>query len=313
MKHRREAQNERRKKARLDLLPAVIDPIDPDFLAALRTWIAFGGLGGRTRRGCGAIHINDPTFVATSLPKLEARIFLGPAESDAVAAWGQAVQAYRDFRQTPRGKKHAKILRNGNRANVPGRTHWPEADSIRKITGCSLKPPTGTPSSGVPADEDAHDHSTPVVPESLLPAFPKAVLGLPINFHFADGPGKLRPGDHTKDPQDVQLVPLVQDARGRWEPAERMASPVITRPLFLDGKWFPAVIVFSPAHLAELQARLVGERSMAGGGAVSQDIPHAQIEGPSLGVALPMRGQTSALEALMDYLTRSAGFSERSL
>ena len=150
---------------------------------------------------------------------------------------------------------------------VPGRSHWPEADSIRQITGCALKPPAGTPPSGVPADEDGHDHSTPVVPASLLPAFPKAVLGLPINFHFADGPGKNRPkcrrrlGSH----RTFQLYPLVPNPSGQLEISERLASPVITRPLWLDGKWRPAIVILDAPLPAGFKIRVEGKNAAIGG------------------------------------------------
>jgi len=317
LNRRRSAINEQRLKAKKPLLPETVAPIDEDIRAALRAWIAFGGLGGRTRRGCGAVHANDPILGAAAA-RIDARIFTGQPTLNAVGAWAESVRLYREFRQTPRGARHRKTLHSGRIANVPGRSHWPEADSIRQITGCSLKPPNGTPPLGVLADVDTQDHSTPVVPVEVLPSFPKATLGLPINFHFADGPGKssgtgLRPGAADKDPQDVQLVPLIKVGENAWEPAERMASPVITRPLWLNGKWHPAFIILASPELNTLRVRLVGERSMAGGGTVSRDIPHRQVADPSLGIITPMRGKASALEALMEFLTETAGFEEQQL
>lgn len=211
------------------------------------------------------------------------------------------------------GKKHGKTIttKSGPKTiQVPGRSHWPEADSIRKITGCALKPPSGTSSSGVPADQDPTDHSTPIVPEGVLPAFPKATLGLPINFHFADGPGKTQPAQATKDPQDVQLVPLLQGSSGASERADRLASPVITRPLWLDGKWYPAVIVLDQRLPAGFQVRLEGKRARPGGADLSCDLPLDRIVNVSLGSLRPMRGRSSALEALSDFLMSEHGFRE---
>ena len=45
---RRAAQNEQRRKANKQLLPLTIDSVQNDIETALRTWLAFGGLGGRT-------------------------------------------------------------------------------------------------------------------------------------------------------------------------------------------------------------------------------------------------------------------------
>ncbi len=200
--------------------------------------------------------------------------------------------------------------RDGPRT-VPGRSHWPEADSIRKITGCSLKPPLGTPASGAPADEDPHDHSTPVVPPETLPSFPKAVFGLPINFHFADHPGKDRPGSAHKDPQDVQLNPIIQCNRGEWEEKERMASPVITRPLWIDGNWYPAMIILSTPLPHGFHARLKGKRAMAGGRDCDREIRFDQIVGPRLSKIKPLREKEDAIQALINYLHEELRWEER--
>jgi CRISPR-associated protein Cmr1 len=310
----RKAQNERLRQAGKPLLPAEIRDVAADVEAAVWAWLTLGGLGARTRRGAGAVHCRRLTVPAAGKPGLAARVFVGSAQKHAVAAWIHAVGVYRDFRQTPRGRMHRKTIstRGGSRTiTVPGRSHWPEADSIRSITGCSLRPAAGTAPSGVPADEDPHDHSTPVVPANLLPAFPKAALGLPINFHFADAPGKNQPGHANRDPQDVQLVPLLPQPGGRCVPGERLASPVLTRPLHINGRWHPAVIIFDAPWLGALEARLVGGRSMAGGGAVSADISANRIVNGALGGLEPMRGQPSALQALACYLSGEVGFTEQ--
>lgn len=301
---RRRAQNERRTKARQPAFAPSIDSIETDIAEALSAWLKFGGIGGRTRRGCGAVHCHN---YAEIVPDLPARTFVGPAQTSALEAWKKALEAYREFRQTPRGKVHQKTIqtRNGPKTiRVPGRSHWPEADSIRKITGCSLKPPTGTPASGVPADEDTRDHSTPVVPDSLLPAFPKAILGLPINFHFADGPNK-GAAAVSLDPKDVQVYPLLPTANGRMEKAERMASPIITRPLWINGKWHPAIIILDQCLPEAMQVRVEGKNASLTGNLV-YDLPLTRVVDASLGRITPMRGKSSAIESLIEFLgTRS--------
>jgi CRISPR-associated protein Cmr1 len=299
LNRRRAAQNAMRKQAGKSALPATIQPIQSDIDTAVQAWLAFGGLGGRTRRGCGAVHCKS---AVAGLPKIPGTVLVGKPQTSAIAAWRDALQAYRDFRQNPRGRKHAKTLKSGKIVSVPGRSHWPEADSLRQITGCALKPPAGTPPSGVPADEDTHDHSTPVVPKGVLPAFPKAVLGLPINFHFADGPAKNRPAEADLDPNGVQLYPLIPGPSGKLEKAERMASPVITRPLWLDGKWHPAIVILDQPLPAGFKVRVEG-RNAAIGGALSYDVPLNQVVDAGLGVLTPMRGRASAIDALLEFLT----------
>jgi CRISPR-associated protein Cmr1 len=298
---RRKAQNEKRSKASQPVLDPSIVAIDDDITSALSAWLMFGGIGGRTRRGCGAVHCRN---VGDAIPKLPAKVFVGPAQSSALEAWKKALEAYREFRQTPRGKVHQKTIqtRNGPKTiQVPGRSHWPEADSIRQITGCALKPPHGTPPSGVPTDEDTRDHSTPVIPGKLLPAFPKAVLGLPINFHFADGPQKNQPASANLDPKDVQLCPVLPDRDGRMEKAERMASPIITRPLWMNGKWLPAIIILDSCLPKSMQVRVEGRNASLTGDLV-HDLPLNRVIDPSLGAIEPMRGKSSAIEALIDFL-----------
>lgn len=297
---RRTAQNEQRKKAKKGALPESISSIATEVYEAVVAWVAFGGIGGRTRRGCGAIRCQG---MVESIPQVPARIFVGSAQKTAIAAWEESLIAYRDFRQTPRGKIHQKMIQTGNGKkiiSVPGRSHWPEADSIRKITGCSLKPPKGTLSSGVPVDEDTHDHSTPVVPSNLLPAFPKAVLGLPINFHFADGPKKGNAAANL-DPKDVQLYPLLTTANGRIEKAERMASPIITRPIWRESEWHPAVVILKQELPEGFQIRLEG-RHAALSGNLSYDLPLTSVINNPLGALAPMRGKASAIDALIKFL-----------
>lgn len=302
----RNAQNVQRKRDGRSLLPSAIEDIGFDIATAFRAWCTFGGLGARTRRGCGAIFCKEVTSELVDLPD---RVLIASPQSSALDAWKEAVKAYRDFRQSPRGRKHQKVIstKAGSKTiQVPGRSHWPEADSIRKITGSALRPPPSATPSGVSADEDTSDHSVPVVPEEILPAFPRAILGLPINFHFADGPGKNRPGQTNKDPQDVQLVPLLPD---NSDSVDRMSSPVITRPLWRDGKWCPGVII-SEQHLPSgLRVRLVGTRARASGADLSFDLGFQHVVNPSLSVLSQMRGHASALDALRDFL-ESRGFRE---
>lgn len=302
LENRRKAQNARRRADGKPRLPDTVDDIEPDITAALRAWCAFGGIGARTRRGCGAIFCRDFT---SELPGLDATILVAAPRPSALEAWKETLKAYRDFRQSPRGRLHPKTLRSGKTVRVPGRSHWPEADSIREITGSALRPSSRASMPQVPADENPNDHSAPIVPQEILPAFPRAVLGLPINFHFADGPGKNRPGQPNSDPQDVQLIPVAADGKD----GDRMSSPVITRPIWLGSKWHPGIIILHQQLSNDLRVRLTGRRARSDGTDLSFDLSFDRIVGPALGELRPMRGKASALEALWDYLTNN-GFRE---
>lgn len=302
LENRRKAQNKRRRVDGKQRLPDTIDDIEPDITAAFRAWCAFGGIGARTRRGCGAIFCRD---VPSEPPALDATMLVAAPRSNALEAWKESLKAYRDFRQSPRGRLHPKTLRSGRTVRVPGRSHWPEADSIRGITDSALRPSSRASMPQVPADENPNDHSVPIVPQDILPAFPRAVFGLPINFHFADGPGKNRPGQPNSDPQDVQLIPVAADGKD----GDRMSSPVITRPIWLCGNWHPGIIILHPQLSNDLRVRLTGRRARSDGTDLSFDLSFDRIVGPALGKLRPMRGKASALDALCDYLANN-GFRE---
>jgi CRISPR-associated protein Cmr1 len=195
--------------------------IRDDIATALWAWTHFGGLGGRTRRGFGAIEettaksaLGAPSTIsllsieegwkryvhgaAVPWPHLprEPRLRIAPHKQE----WKEGVDAQnfllgslRKLRQGDIGRKKADA-KSGNR---PGRSYWPEADSIREIVG-----------------QSAPAHKKRV---TRVKAFPRAVFGLPIIFHFKD----------KGDPSDSTLLPkIAKETKERG----RLASPLILRP-----------------------------------------------------------------------------------
>jgi len=200
--------------------------------AAVWAWVTFGGYGARTRRGCGALRCGDlpcPTDAGDlgrqaaqyvvpgppprGIPSLAgARVVLGGPFDEPVGAWKAAVDLYSQLRQGPGMGRNA-----GSDAKRPGRSRWPEADAIRRLSGQFAQ---------------AHRPEHPAGN-----SFPRADLGVPIIFHFKD----------SGDPRDHALQ-VQTDKPGR------MASPVITRPLALaDGKFAPMVVLLSAPHVWECQ------------------------------------------------------------
>lgn len=271
------------------------DYVVDQVVSSLKAWVNFGGVGGRTRRGCGALKAEDQNLLLSE-NDIESykglRFFVSKKScTQALEAWSDALNALREFRQIKfRGKKHGKILRNGKQAMVPGRTSWPEADSIRRITGCSLK------SSG----DQFNDHSSPIVPEELLPSFPRALFGMPINFKFADGDDV----HHRKnmDPSKGELKPYFPENSEEERFGSRMASPIITKPLFIDSKWYPAIIVLPYDRLVNLEAyyETNGKRVL---------IPRDRIKGDLLRKAKPLSSNGNALEAFLSFAVEK-GFRE---
>lgn len=184
------------------------DAIEDDVHAALWAWAHFGGLGGRTRRGFGAIAEADDA----SLPSIDkgyakyvhgnsvpwpfiqkdrdAWLRVCPREhNDGVQALKYLLGKLQSLRQVPLGRKAGK---------VPGPSKWPEPEAIRRITGRRYKP----------ADSK----------RQRIDKFPRAAFGLPIIFHFKD--------ERNGDPHDTTLLP-----QGK----ARMASPLILRPHATSG------------------------------------------------------------------------------
>lgn len=223
---------------------------------ALRAWLLFGGYGGRTRRGLGSVTVTAARegwlpkaatqaaiqelfgrdifaapSVETSVPGLAgAELFAGSPASSADASWTTAITWLRDFRQ---GKKEPYPARQlGSDHTRPGRSNWPEADKVRHLST--------RPRNMEWAHPPRHNEN---------PAWPRAVLGLPIIGQFqgrtrnSDGEEKWEDLDPPKtEPKNFELG--WRDAHG--DHRDRLASPLIVKTLPLaDGKFAPIALWLS--------------------------------------------------------------------
>ncbi|MBQ6971862.1 MAG: type III-B CRISPR module RAMP protein Cmr1 [Synergistaceae bacterium] len=221
-----------------------------DVRLALSAWIYFGGIGSRTRRGCGSLSCDETPADLGEILRAAPNITLWRKEANnPLSAWSYAVKRYKDYRQT----------RNKGQGTRPGRSRWPEADSLRQITGR--------------AD---HRHSIPIT--SPLPSFPRAALGMPIIFHFKD----------RDDPKDATVVP-------KAEGSSRMASPVITKALYDNGKWYSAVIILPHDDVFDVPLKLDGMSR-------AYNIPSRR--GAIYRNTQPMLGQTDAISGFEEYISR---------
>ena len=233
-----------------------------DIKAALWAWETFGGVGARTRRGFGALQctdcqlimadggkqsarndwtwrylsektsesINDylQTFVSAGefpedvphLSRISSSFKLTGVQNNALAPWRDLIAALKGFRQS----------RSGNRGF--GRSHWPEPDAIRQLTGQSLK---------------RRSHDVPVH-SKRIDKFPRATFGLPIVFEFKRADSD--PHDHNKDPRKTELKGANHD---------RLASPLILRPLACkDGKYVGLALVLEGPRVPPGGLKLAG-------------------------------------------------------
>lgn len=207
--------------------PKLSDTQREQVLNSLHGWINFGGLGARTRRGCGALYSKDCAMeraenissLLSGAPGIET-VLMGNVKDDAESAWCEMVDLMKQFRQ------EAGIGRNEGQSKektkMPGRSRWPEPDTIRRRVEAHL---------------GRH------APAMQVEGFPRARFGMPIIFHFKDSDfgGKSKP---DMDPIDTCLRP---------ESSSRMASPVLLSPVKLkNGKVIPVIIFLKTRPLGSL-------------------------------------------------------------
>ena len=193
-------------------------------LETLCWWAMFGGVGARTRRGCGAFIVETCSVEEIMQPisveeaqEAGCRLVMRQETGSAKKAWEEAVMRLRDFRQKP------NVGRNQQNNGHPGRSRWSEPDAIRRIT-----------------NRHAANHQ----PEHLAGnIFPRAMFGMPIIFHFVGG----------GEPADMQLLP-----KGK----ERMASPIIIRPIWQGGEqWVAGALLLPIDGLFDLPVELKGNQT----------------------------------------------------
>jgi len=204
----------------LNLSAKLTDGQRAEVLTALRWWASFGGIGARTRRGLGAIKVKDLDPVTEGeVAACGGQLVVRAPVAGATEAWKEAVGRLKDFRQK------VGVGRNPpapGTASPAGRSLWPEADTIRSLSGSA-----------------AARHAARVV---RVDAFPRAAFGLPIIFHFKDANAG-DPTDHVLEPAD----PSPNEKR------DRLASPLVLRPYWNGAKWQAAALLVPgwKSHLSE--------------------------------------------------------------
>lgn len=238
-----------------------LSELETDINAALWGWINFGGIGMRTRRGCGSLYCTSfsPTerMNANELMRwLEQQLHMFQSDFQVedtqrewpilsgtftvsrqakpiletkvkgefeLGAWKNIIEAYQKFRQRKAS------------SNRMGRSAWMEPDVLRHVMGMKEE-----------------DHATPF-PESKseeLIAFPRAQFGLPINTQFKQD-AKLKLDtffSKNAEPYPTQLLP-----KGKT----RLASPLILKPIAVSPtQGFSAIIVLNQPPLEEVELHL---------------------------------------------------------
>lgn len=260
--------------------------LEKDVEAAFWAWETFGGIGARTRRGFGAIKLveknvigdatpmNDilspdtgkvktwvmekmkyfevkgtwPKGVTHLPPNVQSNLKVFKAEGttteeQADNAWRTLIKKLKEFRQARYDKNSGKRV-----SSAFGLSQWPEANEIRRrlygLSGNAAK-------------------------------FPRAVFGLPINFHL------------PHDPNEPTIV-LTGTNINRW------ASPVLMRPLVCsDEKVVGLALLLEPNTLPSDPLRLDGIGANTDPIEVSLTIAEAKD------IVAPLSGQPKVLETFL--------------
>lgn len=211
-----------------------------DLEAAMWAWTNFGGLGSRTRRGCGSLYCKAFAPGDHSSPVLRQwfqdgikehcspKAAKGPVSSGYVdvppfanlqplkpmQAWTKVIEDFAYFRQ---GEGLGRPTRVPN-SDHPGRSYWPEADTLRARTGYA---------------DLAHRRSVTVTQPTLQTLVPRSQFGLPLQIKF-------------------QAPNCIEDRKNECtiypQGSDRMASPLIVKPLaFGDGTYAVRIALVSVA------------------------------------------------------------------
>ncbi len=175
-------------------------------------WTTFGGVGGRTRRGFGAVKLADARPFSNAVADLgwaERVHVLGAGRifPNEFAALDAGLARLKDFRQG------VGLARNpGQQPNRPGRSRWPEPDQIRRLT---------------------RTHAVNHAPIHVIEKFPRAAFGMPIIFHFQDFQRNGEPGETSLQPAGL----------------ERLASPLVIRPVVGSDRKIRAIALVLPQRV----------------------------------------------------------------
>jgi CRISPR-associated protein Cmr1 len=219
-----------------------------DVRAAIWAWEQFGGVGARTRRGLGAVHLESVNGKKISRPQFnqlaeyiddQLKVFqvggqwpvgtpslqgltvnqynphgasvaiIGP-NKESISVWEQLLGRYRNFRQE-------RFMRNRNGKYVPyGSSVWPDANGLRSTFGVGRHPQS---------DYGEQSHAA------------RAQLGLPMVIQFMRD--KFDVGGQNNV---VQFI--VENEVGRH------ASPAIFRPLRVDGEYAGVLLILGNSRIA---------------------------------------------------------------
>ncbi|MCC6625248.1 MAG: type III-B CRISPR module RAMP protein Cmr1 [Deltaproteobacteria bacterium] len=197
-----------------------------DVERAIDAWLTFGGIGARTRRGFGAVTPTNRTIDIARLlrsaapPRLALVPGLTPSCTFEVARGERPTEAQKHGLQRLKEFRQGDgVGRNPGAGKKSGRSRWPEPEAIRELT-----------------EKWDRAHLERFV---RVDKFPRAAFGMPIIFHFQS----------NQDPRDTTLAPVGY---------ERMASPLILRPVPREDGWACLGIILQVPDRSSVKLELKG-------------------------------------------------------
>ena len=295
----------------------VVIQVANEVKAALWAWETFGGIGARTRRGFGALRCESvkegDDIKSPDLPLAEPAQTLEWLQKKLECYVGQATAWPPDVTHLPVSfveRETCRIVRGNNGANdptslwkilvdklgrfrqmgrisagkkVPGRSLWPEPDTIRYLTNQSLKRKDRQPVLQPPIDK-----------------FPRAAFGLPIIFHFKDNKDNDRRPDSCNPFGDPRQTVLQEKG------FERLASPLILKPLACQsGNSIGLAVILACARSKPLQLELKTQQGREGSWEVQaaldedEELPLQEQNG---GFRKLITSNTDLLQIFLQYL-----------
>lgn len=315
------------KSARFKLIVRIssdgIKNIEKDVEAAIWAWINFGGIGSRTRRGCGSLYCPDPidlcpqscqdfekwlkdridhyglrlprdsTEEATLEKSNSTKQPLFPPrkwatldrimirendymEKDAIPSWIECIKVMKDLRQGIEGRDNAA-------SSHPGRSRWPEAESVRNLVVQQKLKGRGT----------MHPEDSRM---SGIMAFPRAEFGMPIILELRK--------DYRDSGANTNIKPTLQANKDH----DRMASPLILKPMkFGDGSFASIILRLNTPSLTSAYLKRGDQDLIDDYLVTTSEIQLGNyLNSP---IADPSKSSSSALDVFMLF-ARSRGFME---
>lgn len=201
--------------------------------AAVWAWVNFGGIGARTRRGCGALFCKNlapwGNLITTEWynknihkygitlsserewPTLPKSFFISKnSYLTFIESWEKSIQVMKDFRQGV-STNYLRLGRDRGIDKIYGRSRWPEPESIRNL----IVEQRNLKKRPLKCMENPNlNYWHKIDPDITIRSFPRAEFGMPIIFEI----------------KNEDIKPTIKPSNNQ----NRMASPIILKPILCE-------------------------------------------------------------------------------